>query len=263
VSGEDVSGELDMTDRVVLVTGGCRGVGHGIATRFLDAGAEVVVCCRNEPDTPPTGGGRSAHFVPADVREADDVARVVAEAVSHFGRLDTVVNNAGGSPHVAAADASPGFSEAIIRLNLIAPLLVAQEANTVMQGQESGGVIVNIASVSGTRPSPGTAAYGAAKAGLINLTMSLAVEWAPRVRVNAVTAGLIRTEQAELHYGDAEGVAAVAATVPLGRMGEPADVADACLYLASPLAAYVSGANLTVHGGGENPAFLEASNAGR
>jgi NAD(P)-dependent dehydrogenase (short-subunit alcohol dehydrogenase family) len=113
--------------------------------------------------------------------------------------------------------------------------------------------------VSGLRPSPGTAAYGAAKAGLLSLTQSLAVEWAPKVRVVAVTAGMIRTEQSELHYGDEEGIAAVGATVPLGRMGEPSDVGDACLYLASPLARYVSGASVLVHGGGERPAFLAAA----
>ena len=119
--------------------------------------------------------------------------------------------------------------------------------------------IVNIASVSAIRPSPGTAAYAAAKAGLLALTQTLAVEWAPRVRVNAVVAGMIRTEQSHLHYGDEEGIAAVGATVPLGRMGEPSDVGDACLYLASPLAAYVSGASILLHGGGENPAFLGAA----
>ncbi len=113
--------------------------------------------------------------------------------------------------------------------------------------------------MSGARPSPGTAAYGAAKAGLLNLTQTLAVEWAPKVRVNAVTAGMIRTEQAHLHYGDEEGIARVAATVPLGRLGEPRDVGNVCLFLASPLASYVSGANLLVHGGGEKPAFLEAA----
>ena len=121
------------------------------------------------------------------------------------------------------------------------------------------GCIVNIASVSGMRPSPASAAYGAAKAGLLNLTTTLAVDYAPRVRVNAVTAGLIVTEQAHLFYGDDEGIAAVGATVPLGRMGTPSDVAGVCLFLASPLAAYVSGANILVHGGGERPAFLEAA----
>ena len=130
-----------------------------------------------------------------------------------------------------------------------------------MQRQDGGGVIVNIGSVSGIRPSPGTAAYGAAKAGLINLTATLAVEWAPRVRVNCVTVGLVRTDQSALHYGDEEGVARVAATVPLGRMAEPSDVADVCAFLASPAAAYVSGANVVLHGGGERPAFLDAANA--
>jgi NAD(P)-dependent dehydrogenase (short-subunit alcohol dehydrogenase family) len=128
-----------------------------------------------------------------------------------------------------------------------------------MQDQPEGGLIVNIASVSGTRASPGTAAYGAAKAGLLNLTQTLAVEWAPKVRVNAVTAGMIRTELSHLHYGDEEGLARVASTVPLGRMGEPRDVGDVCLFLASPLASYVSGASILMHGGGERPAFLAAA----
>jgi NAD(P)-dependent dehydrogenase (short-subunit alcohol dehydrogenase family) len=132
-----------------------------------------------------------------------------------------------------------------------------------MQAQGEGGVIVNIASVSGTRPSPGTAAYGAAKAGLLNLTRSLAVEWAPKVRLNCVTAGMIRTEQAHLHYGGEEGIARVSATVPLGRMGLPSDVANCCLFLASPLASYISGASLVMDGGGERPAFLDAATANK
>ena len=247
---------LDLAGRVALVTGGSRGIGRGIVERFLAAGASVMACGRSEPEDLPDG----AAFAAADVRDAEQVDALVAMTVDRFGRLDVLINNAGGSPPADAATASPRFSTAIVTLNLLAPLFCAQRANAVMQTQDEGGCIVNIASVSGTRPSPGTAAYGAAKAGLINLTTSLAVEWAPKVRVNAVTAGLIRTEQAGLHYGDEEGIARVSATVPLGRMGEPSDVADACLYLASPLASYVSGANLVVHGGGERPAFLEAAN---
>ena len=110
------------------------------------------------------------------------------------------------------------------------------------------------------RPSPGTAAYGAAKAGLISLAQTLAVEWAPRVRVNSIAAGMVRTEQAHLHYGDEESIARIATTVPLGRLGEPRDVGDACLFLCSPLARYITGANLLVHGGGERPAFQDAAN---
>ena len=174
-----------------------------------------------------------------------------------FGRIDAVVNNAGGAPPADAATASPRFSESIVRLNLLAPLHVAQRANHHMQLGD-GGVIVNIASVSATRPSPGTAAYGAAKAGLLNLTSSLAVEWAPKVRVVAIVAGLIETEQAELHYGDAESVARVAATVPAGRLGTPEDLAQACRWLTSPLSEYMSGTAVWLHGGGEKPAFLSA-----
>jgi NAD(P)-dependent dehydrogenase (short-subunit alcohol dehydrogenase family) len=235
---------------VVLVTGGTKGIGRGIAARFVEEGATVVVCARTKPDE--TAGS----FVPADVRDPDQVDELVRVVVDLHGRLDVLVNNAGGSPPADAAVASPRFSKAIVELNLLGPLYAAQVANRVMQEQLEGGVIINVASVSGTRPSPGTAAYGAAKAGLLNLTETLAVEFAPRVRVNAVVAGLVRTEQSDLHYGDADSIARVSATVPLGRLAEPRDVADACLYLASPLASYVSGAQLAVHGGGERPAFL-------
>ncbi len=251
--------ELDMSGRTVLVTGGARGIGRGIAEAFLRHGGEVVVCGRTEPDELPAADGHPAVFLPADVRDPDAVDALVAEIVTRFGRLDVLINNAGGSPSVDSATVSPKFSRSIIELNLLAPLVCSQRANAVMQTQSDGGVIVNIASVSGLRPSPGTAAYGAAKAGLLNLTQTLAVDYAPRVRVNAVSAGLIRTDQSHLHYGDEAGIAAVGATVPLGRMGSPDDIASACLFLASPLAAYVSGANLAVHGGGERPAYLEAA----
>jgi NAD(P)-dependent dehydrogenase (short-subunit alcohol dehydrogenase family) len=250
---------LDLSGRVVLVTGGGRGVGRGISERFLEAGAEVVICGRKAPQAPPAGGGRQAFFVAADVRDPEQAERLVGAAADRFGRLDVLVNNAGGAPPVDAATASARFSESIIRLNLLAPLHCAQRANTVMQAQPEGGSIVNVASVSALRPSPTAAAYGAAKAGLLSLTQTLAVEWAPRVRVNAVTAGMIRTEQSHLYYGDEEGLAAVAATVPLGRLGEPRDVGDVCLFLASPLASYVSGASVLMHGGGERPAFLAAA----
>ena len=247
---------IDFSGRVALVTGGSRGVGRGIVEGFLAAGASVMTCGRTEPEDLPEG----AAFTVTDVRDAEQVDALVTATTERFGRLDVLVNNAGGSPPADAATASPRFSTSIVALNLLAPLFCAQRANAVMQGQDGGGAIVNIASVSGVRPSPGTAAYGAAKAGLINLTQTLAVEWAPKVRVNAVTAGMILTEQADLFYGDEAGIARVAATVPLGRLGQPSDVADACLFLSSPLASYISGANLVVHGGGERPAFLEAAN---
>lgn len=249
---------LDLTGSVVLITGGGKGVGRGITTTFLGAGAEVWICGRSEPDELPEVDGRTARFVAADVREPEQVDALVEAVVAGSGRLDVAVNNAGGAPGTDAATASPRFSTKIVQLNLMAPLFVATAANRVMQTQATGGSIVNIASVSGIRPSPGTAAYGAAKAGLIHLTQTLAMEWAPKVRVNAVSAGMIRTEQAALHYGDDESIARVEATVPLGRLGEPAEVGEACRFLASAQAAYVSGANLVIHGGGEPPPFLGA-----
>jgi len=241
---------IDLDGQVALVTGGTKGIGAAIADRLAEAGANVVVCGRNAP-------GRPSHpFHACDVREPDQVAALIDDIAAAHGRLDIVVNNAGGSPSAEAAEASPRFSEAIIRLNLLAPLHVAQAANRVMQQQDDGGAIVNITSVSGLRASPGTAAYGAAKAGLLNLTQTLAVEWAPKVRVNAVSAGLVATDDSLDHYGGEAGLARVAATVPAGRFGMPADVADAVVFLASDLSAYTTGASLVLHGGGEWPAFL-------
>ncbi|HPB45591.1 MAG TPA: SDR family oxidoreductase [Microthrixaceae bacterium] len=250
---------IDFTGKVAVVTGGTKGIGRTIVERFLALGAQVMTCGRSEPESLPTSGDQSAAFFACDVRDPEQVQAFVDATVERFGRLDIAINNAGGSPHVNAADASPRFSESIIKLNLLAPLYLATAANAVMQKQQDGGTIINITSVSGIRPSPGTAAYGAAKAGLLSLTTSLAIEWAPKVRVNAVTCGLIETDQAELHYGDAEGIARVAATVPLRRMGTPDDVANACVFFASPLAAYANGSQVLLHGGGELPAFLNAA----
>jgi NAD(P)-dependent dehydrogenase (short-subunit alcohol dehydrogenase family) len=250
---------LDFTGKVVLVTGGARGVGRGITQSFLDHGATVVICGRNPPETASSGKGGEAQFIQADVRDAAQVDRLMAEVETRFGRLDVVINNAGGAPPSDPSTVSPRFSESIIKLNLIAPLFVAQAANLIMQKQETGGSIVNIASVTVPRPEPQTAAYGAAKAGLCNLTTAHALAWAPKVRVNAIIAGLIRTELAHLHYGDEEGIAKVASTIPLRRMASPQDMANACLYLASPLSSYVTGTSLTVDGGGQLPSFSDAA----
>lgn len=242
-----------MTQQVVLVTGGTKGLGRGIADAFRGAGADVLVCARNAPEPP------IADFVAADLRDPEAAKSVVAAAVEKWGRLDVVINNAGGAPPAAAADASPNFVGKVIGLNLLAPLYVAQAAYAVMSGQPDGGVIINIGSLSGQRPSPGSSAYGAAKAGLSNLTATLAMEWAPKVRVNEVTVGYLETEQSGIFYGDAAGIARVADTIPMKRLAQPSDVAAACLFLASPDAAFVTGAKLAVHGGGEPPPFLRAA----
>lgn len=243
---------VDLSGRAVLVTGGTKGLGRGLATAFAAAGAQVLVCARSEPTALPDG----IAFMQADLRDADAAAGVVDAAAARFGRLDAVVNNAGGSPEAEAATVSPRFVDKIVALNLLAPFYVAQRANAVMQQQDGGGAIINIGSLSGQRPSPGSAAYGAAKAGLANLTRTLAMEWAPRVRVNLVTVGYLETEDSLDHYGGPEGVKAVGKSVPMGRMVHPDDVASAVLWLASSDASFVTGADLAVNGGGEPPPFL-------
>ncbi|MBO0842351.1 MAG: SDR family oxidoreductase, partial [Nocardioides sp.] len=161
----------------------------------------------------------------------------------------------GGAPYADFAEASPRFHEKVATLNFLASAYVARAAYPALK--ESRGAVINITSVSARRPSPGTAVYGAAKAALESLTGSLAVEWAPDVRVNAVSCGLVATPGSEDHYGTPEQRAAVAATIPYGDFATPEQVGDACLMLASPLAAYVTGAVLAVDGGGEWPAFLQ------
>jgi NAD(P)-dependent dehydrogenase (short-subunit alcohol dehydrogenase family) len=242
---------MDFTGRAVVVTGGTRGIGAAIASAFLAAGARVLVCARHEPTDLPRSDDAVAEFVRTDVRDPEQAAALIAAAVERFGRLDVVVNNAGGAPFAPADAASPRLHAKIIELNLLAPLHVSQAANAVMRDQPDGGLILMVGSVSGVRPSPGTAAYGAAKAGLHHLATTLAAEWAPKVRVNTLVVGPVATDAA-----DGLDPAALARTVPMGRPATPAEVAGACLLLASPLAGYVSGAALAVHGGGEWPGYL-------
>lgn len=241
--------------KVAVVTGGTRGIGAAIVRRLLDAGCVVETCGRSEPGPAADPSERRAGFTATDIRDPAQARAFIDAVAARHGRLDIVVNNAGGSPQAVAATASPRFSEAIVGLNLLAPLHVAQAAYPYLKATH--GSIVNIASVGGKRPSPGTAIYGAAKAGLLSLTASLAQEWGPEIRVNAIVVGLIETETAEQTYGSVAAQTRIAASLPLARLGRGDDVADAVAYLASPMAAYVSGAELAVHGGGERPLFLD------
>ncbi|MFI8951032.1 SDR family oxidoreductase [Streptomyces sp. NPDC053750] len=250
---------IDLSGKVAVVTGGTRGVGAGITRALLEAGAQVVTCARRAPDEPVEAAGRTARFLPVDLRDPEAVGGFFDRVRSDYGRLDTLVNNAGGTPFRMLGEGGAERHARVVELNLVAPLTASLAAYEVMHRQREGGSIVMIGSVSGTRPSPGTAAYGAAKAGLENLARSMAVEWAPKVRVNTLLLGMVRTELSSLHYGDEDGIAAVGRTVPLGRLAEPADVGYACVFLASDRAAYISGAALHVHGGGERPAFLDAA----
>jgi NAD(P)-dependent dehydrogenase (short-subunit alcohol dehydrogenase family) len=246
---------LGLAGRVVLVTGGVRGVGAGISAVFAGQGATVITCARRAVE------GLPYEFHSCDVRDDDAVTALIDVIADRHGRLDVVVNNAGGSPYLLTAESSANFNRKIIELNLIGALSVSQHANAHMQNQKHGGSIINICSLSGRRPSPGTGAYGAAKAGLESLTQTLSVEWGPKVRVNACVVGMVETEQSELFYGDAESIAAISKNVPLGRLAKPADIGWAVAFLASDAASYISGASLEVHGGGEPPHYLATTNA--
>ena len=162
------------------------------------------------------------------MRDADQVDALVTEVVARHGRLDVAVNNAGGSPNTEAATASPRFTESVVRLNLWPRSTSPSGPTPQMQQQDGGGVIVNVTSLSGHAPlarhAPRTAPP---RPGCSTSPTSLAMEWAPKVRVNCVSAGIVRTELFEDYYGGPEGTAAVAATIPLGRVAEPADVGNA------------------------------------
>ncbi len=249
-----MSGEF--SGKVAIVTGGSKGVGLGIARSFLRAGAAVVTCARTPFDTVPAAESdderaRSAH-VAADVRDPEQIDRVVQTAVDRFGRLDVLVNNAGGQPPADTATVSPRFIQSIVELNLTAPMVFAQRAYQVMSEQASGGSIINISSQA-SMPGKGSgslAPYGAAKAGLNHMTRSLGAAWGRKVRVNCVSLGWVRTEAMVDMLVPGGRDAAVSENIPVGRMGTPNEIGGICLFLASDAAAYINGATLWADGGG-------------
>jgi len=251
--------EKNLEGQVVVVTGGSKGIGKVIAENFLQAGAEVVICARNTPQSEISYDDRKANFVPCDVRNYEQIKDVLAFCEEHYGRLDVLVNNAGGAPPADSSSVSERFTRSVIDLNLVAPILFAQEAGNLMRSTVGKGVILNISSVSGMRANPLGVAYGAAKAGVINATETLALEWGPAIRVVAITAGLVLTDESRSFYGDDESVARIAATLPMQRLGNPQDVANACLFAASDKAEWMSGSNIVIHGGGDKPTYLDAT----
>ena len=243
--------------RVVIVTGGTQGVGLGITKAFLREGVSVVTCARRPFDPHPAAQGdddrqRVLH-VQADVRNDDDVERVIATTIERFGRLDVLVNNAGGQPPTEIATASPRFIRAIIELNLTAPMIFSAAAYRVMSEQESGGCIINISSQA-SMPSNGggrLTPYGAAKAGLNHMTRSLAVAWGRQVRVNCVSLGWVETEaMADLLLPEnREQWQSTIDRIPVGRMGTPDEIGGICTWLASDAASYINGATIWTDGG--------------
>jgi NAD(P)-dependent dehydrogenase (short-subunit alcohol dehydrogenase family) len=247
---------MRLSDRVVIVTGGAKGIGRAYCLGVAAEGARVVVADVADPkpvvkEIEARGG--QALGVEGDVSREPDTQRLATEALARFGRIDVLVNNAATSAHGSVLEVSLADWQRVLEVNLTAPMHLSALAAPLM-ARGGGGAIVNVASVQGLLAEQGNAAYNASKAGLINLTRSMALDLAPQgIRVNAVAPGAIATEK----------LLAALAAMPdpaqtrrdwedlhaLRRLGTPEEVAQAVLFLASPRAAFISGAVLTVDGG--------------
>lgn len=247
--------ELRLDGKKALVTGGTRGIGHGVAVALAEAGADVLACHRQEGEAAESlarelkalGGGH--HVVRADLGRPEEVERLVEECGTRFGALDVIVNNAGVISHVPFAELPLEEWQRVVDINLTAAFLVVQKALPLLS---EGASIINVGSRVATLGVPLRAHYTASKAGLIGLTRSLCKELGPRcIRVNVVAPGVIETEEAA-RLSDDEREAyrrRYAGLMALGRFGSPREVAGAVLFLASDLSAYVTGETIHVDGG--------------
>ncbi len=254
--GESLLDRFRLDGCVAVVTGSGRGIGRGIALGMAEAGADVVVTARRTDEIDSVvaeveSRGRRAIGVPGDITDSAFIASLVATAVDQLGRLDVWVSNAGGSEHKGTfkvLDMPDEHWDAQLALNLRPHFVAAKACAPVMQ---PGSSLIGISSTSALNPSPRFAAYGAAKAGMNQLTRTLAVELAPKgIRANALAVGIVPTESLRTIGGVTdEQLPTLAESVPLGRLGDPSDVAAAAVYLASPAASWVTGETLTVSGG--------------
>lgn len=248
--------DVRVDDKVAIVTGASRGIGEAIAAELLASGAKgVVITGRREENlataraaiSEQTGLGDRLMTMVARADDRDHAEKTVQEAISSFGSCDILVNNAGTNPAAGAlADVDLGALEKTWSVNQLGPILWARSAFNLWM-KEHGGSIVNVASVGGMRPTAVLGAYNISKAALIFATKQLAHEMAPKVRVNAVAPAVVKTRLSAALWVNGE--EAAAATHPLGRLGEPQDVANAVVFLASDAASWITGANLAVDGG--------------
>jgi len=240
--------------RVAVVTGAGQGIGRAIALALADVGADVVVAARTEADVEEVASevverGRQGLAVPTDVMDDDALDRLIDTTVDELGRVDVLVNNAGGSPPRAAMDTSRRMIERAFAFNAVAPLLLSQRAARAMVDTAGEGVILNVSSRSSSQVVPGFTAYGAAKAALERITVGLAAEWAPRVRVNAIAVGSVATRALDTVLTDDALRTTMEEGTPMGRIGEPDDIAAAALWLCSPAGSWVTGKVVEVDGG--------------
>ena len=239
--------------QIAVISGAGRGIGAAIAEALAEAGADVVIGARSEDQLSETAAtvaqhGRRAVRVAGDLSTRDGMATLVEEAQGAFGGIDIVVNNVGGAMPAPFLDTSEAAFDAAMRFNVTSAFNLTQLAIPALR-ERGGGSVVNITSTAGRFAIRGMAAYGTAKAALIHLTKELAQDLSPSIRVNAVSPGAIATSALDIVLETPELHEAMVAGTPLGRLGDPADIAAAVLYLVSPAASYVTGEVLSVSGG--------------
>jgi 7-alpha-hydroxysteroid dehydrogenase len=252
--------EFSLDGRVAVITGAGQGIGRGIALGLAEAGASVVIGARTEADLEEVvarieGAGGSALAVVTDVLVDEERRRLIDSAVEHYGRLDVLVNNAGGTGPRSAMTTSERFFDMAMKFKVTAPFLMSQLGAQAMVDTAGSGSIVNISSRASDMVMNSFAAYGAGKAALNQMTRNLAGEFAPLVRVNGIVVGGVATQGLEVVLTSDELRAQFEANTPMGRPGTPKDIACATLYLASPASAWVTGKLLHVDGGCERPAM--------
>lgn len=252
--------QFSLEGKVALVTGGSRGIGEATAVGFAKAGADVIVTSRKLPDLERVAGlvkeqGQKALALECHVGRMDQIRNLIETVVDEFGRIDILVNNAGTSIAAPSMDIEEKAWDSVMNLNLKGLYFLSQGAARIMK-ENGGGAIVHVASVNGFSPSMATPVYGVAKAGVVMATKTMAQEWAPyNIRVNAIAPGPIETKLlnatwALLPEDEQKKVKEnVAAGVPLGRIGEPREIADVMIFLASNASSYVTGQTIIVDGG--------------
>lgn len=245
---------FSLTGKVAIVTGASRWTGKATAVELAKAGADVVVAARTAEGIESAAAeirslGRRSLAVPTDVRVSEQVDNMVKRTLEEFQRIDILVNNVGGGFIASALELSEGGWDSMIRENL-KPSFLCSKAVVGTMIEQGGGSIVNIASTEGLRAAPSNPAYGAAKAGVINLTMSLAVEWARyNIRVNAVAPGFIETPMRPQAVEQYPHLRDLYNKIPLGRAAKLEEIAGAVIYFASDASGFTTGALITVDGG--------------
>ena len=249
-----------LTDQVAIITGGGKGIGRGIAWAFAEAGADVALAARTESDLAETvagveARGRKAIAVKTDVTVTEDLERLVAETLDAYGRIDVLVNNAGGTGPRPALQTSERYFEAALRFNVTQAFILTKLVVPKMVESAGGGSIVNISSRSSDMVQTSFVAYGAGKAALNMMTRNMAPEIAPKVRINAISTGGVGTEALQVVLTNEALAEQFNRNTPMKRPGTVEDIAGAALYLASPASGWVTGKIFQIDGGTEAPAM--------